>query len=195
MSSKPTAVLFISCPDQRGLVAQIAEFVFRNNGNIIHSDHHTDVETGLFLMRVEWELEGMRISREEIGDAFAPLAKSLKMRWGIHFSDRLQRIAILVSRYNHCLYDLLLRVSSGELRGEMALIISNHDDLRPVAERFGIPYHVFPVTRENPERSGGAGPLHAGVGPEFCGPLSQPDHQYPPFVSPCVCWFPALPSS
>lgn len=149
MSSKPTAVLFISCPDQRGLVALIAEFVFRNNGNIIHSDHHTDVETGLFLMRVEWELEGMRIPREEIGEAFAPLAKSLKMHWEIHFSDRLQRIAILVSRYSHCLYDLLLRLDAGELRGEVALIISNHDDLRPVAERFGVPYHVFPVTGRN----------------------------------------------
>src|ERR1035437_2205765 len=127
MSSKPTAVLFISCPDQRGLVAQIAEFVFRNNGNIIHSDHHTDLESGLFLMRVEWDLEGMRIPREEIGEAFAPLAKSLQMQWDLHFSDGLQRIAILVSRYSHCLYDLLLRLSAGELRGEVALIVSNHD--------------------------------------------------------------------
>jgi formyltetrahydrofolate deformylase len=149
MSPKPTAVLFISCPDQRGLVARIAEFVFRNNGNIIHSDHHVDVETGLFLMRVEWELEGMRIPREGIGEALAPLADSLQMRWEIHFSDRLQRIAIMVSRYSHCLYDLLPRVSAGELRGEVALIVSNHEDLRPVAGRFGIPYHVFPMTREN----------------------------------------------
>jgi len=149
MSPKPTAVLFISCPDQRGLVAQIAEFVFRYNGNIIHSDHHTDVEAGLFLMRVEWELEGMRISREEIGEAFAPLAEALNMQWELHFTDRQQRIAILVSRYSHCLYDLLLRASAGELRGKVPLIISNHEDLRPVAEHFGIPYYVFPVTREN----------------------------------------------
>ena len=148
MSTQPTAVLLINCPDQRGLVARIADFVFQNNGNIIHSDHHTDRETGLFLMRLEWELEGMRIARGEIAGAFAPLAESLNMKWEIHYSDRPQRIAILVSRYSHCLYDLLLRSSAGELRGDVALIVSNHEDLRPVAERFGIPYHVIPVTRE-----------------------------------------------
>ncbi len=149
MSSKPTAVLFISCPDQRGLVARIAEFVYRYNGNIIHSDHHTDGETGLFLMRVEWELDGMTIGRDQIGDALAPLAQSLNMRWQIHFSDRPKRIAIFVSKYSHCLYDLLLRAAAGELAGEIAMVVSNHEDLRPVAERFGVPFHVFPVTREN----------------------------------------------
>lgn len=148
MSAKPTAVLFISCPDQRGLVARIADFVFRLNGNIIHSDHHTDSETGLFLMRVEWELDGLKISRAGIGAALAPLANSLQMQWQIRFSDRPQRIAILVSRYSHCLYDLLLRSSAGELRGQVALILSNHPDLQPIADRFCIPFHLFPITRE-----------------------------------------------
>jgi formyltetrahydrofolate deformylase len=149
MNSKATAVLFISCPDQRGLVARVAEFVYRHNGNIVASDHHTDAGSGLFLMRVEFELEGMHIGREEIRGAFEPLARSLEMRWEIHFSDRPQRIAIFVSRYGHCLYDLLLRANAGELRGEIALIASNHPDLEPVAERFQIPYHLFPVTGEN----------------------------------------------
>jgi len=153
MSSKPTAVLFVCCPDQRGLVARIADFVFQHNGNIIDSDHHTDAETGLFLMRVEWDLEGMRIGREQIAGAFEPLANSLNMRWEIHFSDRPQRIVIFVSKYSHCLYDLLLRCDASELRGRVALVISNHDDLRPVAERFGVPYHFVPVAPENRQQA------------------------------------------
>ena len=148
MSPHPTAVLLISCPDQRGLVARVAEFVFQNNGNIVHSDHHIDAESQLFLMRVEWELDGFQIPRQQIANTFASLAESFRMQWELHFSDHVQRIAILVSKYNHCLYDLLLRSSSDELPGEVALILSNHAELRPVAERFGIPYHLFPVTPE-----------------------------------------------
>lgn len=98
MSSKPTAVFLISCPDQRGLVARVADFVFRHNGNIIHSDHHTDGESATFLMRVEWEMEGFGIPRDEIAKAFASLADSMRMQWELHFSDRPQRIAILVSK-------------------------------------------------------------------------------------------------
>ncbi|OFW10611.1 MAG: formyltetrahydrofolate deformylase [Acidobacteria bacterium RIFCSPLOWO2_12_FULL_59_11] len=148
MSFKPTAVLLISCPDQRGLVARVADFVFRHNGNIIHSDHHTDGESATFLMRVEWEMEGFGIPREEIAQAFAPLADSMRMQWELHFSDRPQRIAILVSKYNHCLYDLLWRNNAGELRGEIALVLSNHPDLEPDVRRFSIPYSVFPITPE-----------------------------------------------
>ena len=149
MALKPTAVLFISCPDQRGLVARIAEFVARNDGNIVHSDHHIDAETDLFLMRVEWEMERFQIAPEKFSSVFAPVAQSMNMQWEIHYSDRPQRMAILVSKYSHCLYDLLLRTSEGELRADIPLIISNHGDLRPVAERFGIPFYVFDVNREN----------------------------------------------
>jgi len=148
MSHSPTAVLLVSCPDQRGLVAQVSSFVFRNEGNIIHSDHHTDAETGLFLMRVEWELDGFRLTRDALQSQLAQLGQALNMRWEVRFSDYRQRIAILVSKYSHCLYDLLLRSSEGELRGEIALILSNHPDLEPVAHRFGIPYHHIPVTKE-----------------------------------------------
>ncbi len=141
-----TATMFVSGPDQRGLVARIANFIFENNGNIVHSDHHIDAETGLFLTRVEWELEGFRISRPEIAASFAPLAEGMKMTWELHFSDERQRVAIFVSKYDHCLYDLLLRHASGELRCQVALVVSNHPDLRPVAEHFRVPYHVFPIT-------------------------------------------------
>ena len=149
MAHTPTAVLFISCPDQRGLVARIADFVFRHNGNILHADHHRDAETGLFFMRVEWEAEGFQIPREEFPRAFAPLAESLQMRWEIRYSEPAQRIAILVSKYSHCLDDLLLRSAAGELRGEIALVLSNHPDLAPAAGRFGIPFHLFPISGEN----------------------------------------------
>ncbi|HVN08359.1 MAG TPA: formyltetrahydrofolate deformylase [Patescibacteria group bacterium] len=143
-----TATMFVSGPDQRGLVARIAEFIFENNGNIVHSDHHIDTETNLFLTRVEWEMEGFRIPRQEVRARFAPLADSLGMNWELHFSGERERIAIFVSRYDHCLYDLLWRHSSGELHGDVALVVSNHPDLRPLAEHFRVPYHVFPITKE-----------------------------------------------
>jgi formyltetrahydrofolate deformylase len=149
MSDTPTAILFTACPNQRGLVARIAQFVFEHNGNIVHSDHHIDAESGLFLMRVEWELDGFQIPRGKIAAQFALIAQSLDMRWNLHFSDRRQRIAVMVSRYSHCLHDLLWRSSFGELRGDIALVLSNHADLQPLAEQSGAPYYVFPITPES----------------------------------------------
>ncbi|HMD32421.1 MAG TPA: formyltetrahydrofolate deformylase [Candidatus Acidoferrales bacterium] len=146
--SAATASLFVSGPDRRGLVAQIAGFIYEHNGNILHSDHHIDAESGLFLNRIEWDLASFRIPRAEIAVRFAPLAESLGMHWGLHFSDERQRIAIFVSKYDHCLYDLLLRGAAGELRGEVALVISNHPNLEPLARQFGVPYRVFPITPE-----------------------------------------------
>jgi len=145
----PTAILLISCPDQRGLVARISDFVFQNNGNITHADHHVDAESGLFLMRVEWELDGFKVPRDQIVSRFSPLAERAKMRWELRFSDAAPRIALMVSKYNHCLYDLLLRSASGELRGTITAVISNHPDLESVAKPFGIPFHVFPITAAN----------------------------------------------
>ena len=149
MSSKSTVVLFIRCPDQKGLVARVAGFLFRHNANIIDSDHHTDTESGLFLMRVEFDLVGLSLKRSEIKDAFSPLAKSLKMEWDLHFVDRPLRMALFVSKYSHCLYDILFRAQEGELRGEIPLIISNHKDLESIGMRFGIPFHVIPITSQN----------------------------------------------
>jgi formyltetrahydrofolate deformylase len=149
MPTKPTAVLLISCPDRRGLVARIAQFIYQNDGNILHSDHHTDAESGLFLMRIEWEVDGFRIPREKVGEVFAPLAAELSLTWELHFSDPAPRLAIFVSRQSHCLYDLLWRHSAGELDAELAIVISNHTDLAPAVERLGITFRVFPITAEN----------------------------------------------
>jgi formyltetrahydrofolate deformylase len=149
MTRRPTAILLVSCPDRRGLVYQIAEFVSRNNGNIVHADHHIDSQSGLFLMRVEWELDEFSIAPNEIAAQFAPIAETAKMQWQIHLSQQPQRIAIMVSRYSHCLYDLLLRNAAGELPGTIVFVSSNHGDLEPVAQRFGIPFHVFPIDSAN----------------------------------------------
>lgn len=146
--SAASAVLLISAPDQRGLVARITDFVFRHNGNILHSDEHIDEEAGLFLMRVEWDLEDFKLARQEIRAAFEPLARELRLAWELRFSDELPRTAILVSKYDHCLYDILYRHRSGELRADIRVIISNHPDLRALAEHGGIDFRVFPVSPE-----------------------------------------------
>lgn len=143
-----SAVLLISAPDQRGLVARITDFVFRHNGNILHSDEHIDEQAGLFLMRIEWDLANFQLARQEIRAAFEPLARELRLAWELRFSDELPRTAILVSKYDHCLYDILYRQRSGELRADIRVIISNHSDLRPLAEYGGIDFRVFPVAPE-----------------------------------------------
>ncbi len=143
-----SAVLLISAPDQRGLVTRITEFVYRHNGNILHSDEHIDEEAGLFLMRVEWDLEGFKLGRAEFRPAFEPLARELKLAWELRFSDEPPRTAILVSKHDHCLHDILYRHRSRELRADLRVIISNHPDLGPLAEHGGIEFLVFPVTPE-----------------------------------------------
>src|SRR3990170_7757056 len=143
-----TAVLLISCPDQKGLVAAVSDFVFRNDGNIIHADQHTDQVEGVFLQRVEWELDGFRIPRQAIGEAFRPIAERFGMDWELRFSDYVPRMAILVSKLEHCLYDLLWRQRTKEFKAEVSLVISNHPDLEPVAESFGVDYQCFPMSPE-----------------------------------------------
>ena len=144
-----TAILLVSCPDQPGIVAAVSAFLFENQGNIVDVDQHVDSEYGVFLMRVEWETSGFAVSRDEISKAIAPLAERFSMDWSLYFSDVVPRVALFVTRDNHCLYDLLSRHESGELRMEVPLIVSNREDLRPAAERFGIPFHHFPITQEN----------------------------------------------
>ena len=141
-----TAVLLISCRDQKGLVAAVSDFLYRNDGNITHADQHTDPRESVFLQRVEWELAGFRVPRDGIAEAFRPIAERFGMTWSLHFSDAVPRVAILVSKLPHCLYDLLARWRLGEMRAEVPFIISNHDDARPIAESFDVPYHYLPVT-------------------------------------------------
>jgi formyltetrahydrofolate deformylase len=144
-----TATLLISCRDQKGLVAAVSDFLYRNNGNIIHADQHTDQEEAVFLQRVEWELSGFAIEREEIAGAFRPIADRFGMTWSLRFSDEVPRIAIFVSKLPHCMYDLLARWRLGELRAEVPLAVSNHDDQRAIAESFGVEYWYFEMTPES----------------------------------------------
>ena len=149
MTDEPiTATLLISCRDQKGLVAAVSDFLYRNNGNIIHADQHTDQEEGVFLQRVEWELDGFEIAREEIASTFKPIALRFGMKWTLHFNDYSPRVAIFVSRLPHCLYDLLGRWRMGELRGQVPLVISNHEDHREIAENYGLTFHCLPVSEE-----------------------------------------------
>ncbi|NEP15566.1 MAG: formyltetrahydrofolate deformylase [Leptolyngbya sp. SIO4C1] len=141
-----TATLLISCPDQQGLVAKIANFVYANGGNIVHADQHRDEAAGLFLSRIEWQLETFNLQRELIGPAFDAIAKPLGATWQLHFSDTVPRIAIWVSRQSHCLLDLLWRHQAGEFLAEIPLIVSNHAQLAAVADQFGIDFHSIPIS-------------------------------------------------
>jgi formyltetrahydrofolate deformylase len=147
--TKQTATLLISCPDQRGLVAKFANFIYANCGNITHADQHTDFEAGLFLTRIEWQLKGFNLPKDVITPAFNAIAQPLNAKWELHFSDTLPRIAIWVSRQDHCLFDLIWRHRAKEFHAEIPLIMSNHPDLQPIVEQFGIDYHYLPITKEN----------------------------------------------
>ncbi|GAA6623339.1 formyltetrahydrofolate deformylase [Scytonema sp. NUACC26] len=145
----PTAILLISCPDRRGLVAKIANFIYTYGGNIIHADQHTDFAAGLFLTRIEWQLEGFNLPRDIIAPAFNAIAQPLEAKWEIHFSDTVPRIAIWVSKQDHCLFDLIWRQRAKEFTAEIPLILSNHPNLKSVAEQFGIDYHYIPINKDN----------------------------------------------
>ncbi len=151
--SATTAILLIVCPDQPGLVAKVSHFVHQHHGNILDLDQHTDAETSTFLMRIEWDLYGFQLSRQELKKQFADLAGQHKMRFSLYFSDEKIRLAIFVSKYRHCLYDLLVRHALGELDVEIPLILSNHPDLKEVADHFSIPYHCIAVTPENKQEA------------------------------------------
>jgi formyltetrahydrofolate deformylase len=145
---KNTAILLIDCPDRKGLVAAIANFLYAHNANILHADQHQDAERNLFLMRVEWDLADFRLDLHRFRDEFAPLAQQFAMRWQLEFSSRRPKLAIFVSQHLHCLADLLYRHRSGELACDIPLIVSNHRNAAPLAEFHGIPYHHLPVTPE-----------------------------------------------
>ncbi|MEL7034877.1 MAG: formyltetrahydrofolate deformylase [Cyanobacteria bacterium J06592_8] len=147
--NSPTATILLSCPDQQGLVAKIANFIYSNGGNIIHADQHTDFASGVFLTRIEWQLDGFNLPRDVINPAFAAIAKPLDAHWQLHFSDKVPRIAIWVTKQDHCLLDLLWRWQAKEIAVEIPVIVSNHTDLQPVAEQFGIDFYYIPITKDN----------------------------------------------
>jgi formyltetrahydrofolate deformylase len=146
---KNSAILLISCPDRKGEVATIADFVYRHNGNILHADEHADEESGLFLMRVEFDPKDFNIDLADFGKHFTPVAEAFGMKWRLAQSSVRKRMIILVSKYDHCLVDLLYRHKSGELACEIPLIISNHADNQAIADFYKIPYAIVPVTKDN----------------------------------------------
>jgi formyltetrahydrofolate deformylase len=150
---KNTATLLVTCPDQKGIVAAIADFLFQQNANILHADQHQDAENNLFLMRVEWDLNDCNLNAENFSELFAPIATRLSMQWQLKLSQKRQRIAIMVSQYDHCLADLLHRHQSGELECEIPLIISNHIDTKRLADFYGIPFHHIEINKENKAES------------------------------------------
>lgn len=147
-----TAKLLLHCPDQPGILAEVTDFITVNKGNIIYLDQYVDHVENIFFMRIEWELESFLVPQEKIEDYFETLyAQKYGMSFRLYFSDVKPRMAIFVSKMPHCLFDLLARYTAGEWNVEIPLIISNHPDLQHVAERFGIPFHLFPITKETKE--------------------------------------------
>jgi formyltetrahydrofolate deformylase len=147
---KNTAILLIHCPDRQGILATVTEFLNRNNGNIIYLDQYVDRAEKIFYMRVEWELEGFAIPESKINEYFHTLiAEKLAMNYSLHFSKQIPRMAIFVSKMSHCLFDILSRYTAGEWDVEIPVIISNHPDLAPVANRFDIDFQQLTITSEN----------------------------------------------
>ena len=145
-----TAKLLLHCPDKPGILAEVTDFITVNKGNIIYLDQHVDHVENIFFMRIEWELQDFLIPQEKIEDYFATLyAQKYAMSFRLYFSDTKPRMAIFVSKMSHCLFDMLARYTAGEWNVDIPLIVSNHPDLQHVAERFGIPFYLFPITKEN----------------------------------------------
>jgi formyltetrahydrofolate deformylase len=145
---KNSATLLITCPDTKGIVAAIADFLYQHNANILHADQHQDAENSLFLMRVEWDLKDFSLDEASFAEAFQDIAKTYKMTWELKLSKDKLRMAIMVSQYDHCLADLLHRYKNNELQCEIPLIISNHLDAQKLAEFYGIPFFHIPVEKD-----------------------------------------------
>src|SRR3984893_2875799 len=146
---KNSAILLVQCPDRKGLDATIADFIYRHEGNILHFEQHQVGEERFYLARVEWDLSGFQLELKEFPEKFGPIAEKFAMHWRLALGSYRPRVAIFVSKYDHCLVDLLYRQRNGELACEIPLIISNHADAKRHAEFHGIPYHFIPVTKEN----------------------------------------------
>ena len=147
-----TAKLLLHCPDKPGILAEVTDFITVNKGNIIYLDQYVDHVENIFFMRIEWELKDFLVPQEKIEDYFRTLyGQKYEMDFRLYFSDVKPRMAIFVSKMSHCLFDMLARYTAGEWNVELPLIISNHPDLQHVAERFGIPFYLFPITKETKE--------------------------------------------
>lgn len=151
---KPTAILLLHCPDEQGIISEVTKFITDNHGNIVYLDQYVDREDGIFFMRLEWELEKFTIPREKIEDIISTLyAKRYNMQFNLYFNDDKPRMAIFVSKMSHCLYDLLARYKAGEWNVEIPCIVSNHENLRYVAEQFDIPYYVWSIKKDHSNKA------------------------------------------
>ncbi|NNC95557.1 MAG: formyltetrahydrofolate deformylase [Chitinophagales bacterium] len=144
-----TAILLVSCPDKVGIVAEMTKLFGKYNGNIINLEQHVDAEENMFFMRLEWQLEGFSITMEDFNIELKKTAEEFNMNWEINYSRHRCRMAILVSKQAHCLYDILSRYESGEWNVEIPLVISNHRDLEPIVKRHGLEFHHIPISKEN----------------------------------------------
>ncbi len=153
-TDKNSAIILIHCPDKKGLVAAVTRFMSKNNGNILEIDQHVDKLKKVFFMRVEWDLDGFLIPDDQIRREFSEqIATPFEMSWQLYFSREKPRMAVFVSKYGHCLHDILARYDSGEWHVDIPLIISNHPDMKRVADRYGIDYHQFEITRNNKDQA------------------------------------------
>ena len=149
-----TAILLLHCPDKLGIIAEITKFITDNNGNIVYLDQYVDTVDKMFFMRIEWELENFQIPQDKISEYFRILySNKYGIKYHIYFSDKKPRMAIFVSKMSHCLYDLLARYEAGEMDVEIPCIVSNHEDLRYVAEQFGIPYYVWSINKDHSNKA------------------------------------------
>ena len=144
-----TATLLVTCPDRKGLVASLAQLLYGHGANILDSDQHSDPVAGQFFQRIRFELAELRTDRGTLERSIDEVARRFEMTWRLSYSDRRKRMAIFVSRLDHCLYDLLLRHRAGELDCDIPVVISNHEDLRGVAGQFGLDFHHFPIDADS----------------------------------------------
>ncbi len=151
---KPTAILLLHCPDKQGIITEVTKFITDNKGNIVYLDQYVDREDGMFFMRIEWELDGFIIPREKLKEYIQTLyANRYSMTFSLYFNDRRPRMAIFVSKMSHCLYDLLARYKAGEWDVDIPCIVSNHEDLRYIAEQFDIPYYVWQIKKDHSNKA------------------------------------------
>src|SRR5215471_2751329 len=146
---KNSAVLLVQCPDRKGLDAAIAEFLYRHDGNILNFEQHSAGEERFYHARVEWDLDGFKLNLEEFDAQFGPIAHKFGMNWSTALSSHRPRVAIFVSKYDHCLVDLLYRQRDGELTCDIPLIISNHPDAKHHAEFYGVQFHLVSINKDN----------------------------------------------
>lgn len=149
-SNKNTAILLISCPDQKGIITSVTNFIFKNQGNIIELEQHVDKLSGKFFMRVEWELNGFLIEKENLKIEFSKaMGLPFQMEWNIYFSNYVPKMALFVSKHAHCFLDLLARYQANEWCIQIPIVISNHQEWQTIVENLNIPFYYLPITKEN----------------------------------------------